>query len=363
MSSLSSDTGQLRGMRRVLGTVQLCVAAASSAAVAQDSSVEADRAMLDNALEMAASLPRLHSLLISRDGELVVEEYFNGRTSSSIANIKSASKSVISGLIGIAIDDGYIEGTDQPIGDFFAYELAGDGNRDKREITVGDLLTMQAGLETTSNRNYGAWVQSRDWVGFALNQPLERPPGTLMEYSTGNTHLLSTILTRVTGDTTLAYAREALGDPLGFHLAAWPRDPSGIYFGGNDMEFTARQMMAFGELYLANGMAGGRQVIPEKWVAASLQPRAISTRETGRYYGYGWWLREMAGHKTPYAWGYGGQFIVLVPELELVIVTTSSSVPSEARRPHLRQLYDLFEFLVIDPLSAGRSSAAVSRLR
>jgi CubicO group peptidase (beta-lactamase class C family) len=326
------------------------------------SSVAGSVEALDAALEIADTLPRLHSLLISQDGELLVEQYFNGRDASSIANVKSASKSVISALVGVATREGFIAGVQQPIGDFFGDRLSGAENRNKNNITVGDLLTMQSGLETTSNRNYGAWVQSRDWVGFALEQPLERPPGTLMEYSTGNTHLLSAILTIATGDSTLAYARHALGEPLGFHLAQWPRDPLGIYFGGNDMEFTPRQMLAFGELYLNGGLADGRQVVPTEWVDASLQARAVSTRESGRYYGYGWWLREMAGYMTPYAWGYGGQFIVLVPELNLVVVTTSSSLPSEERRPHLRQLYDLFEFQIVAPLSEARDSPAVTHV-
>ncbi len=356
---------QISGLRSISGVVLLSLSVtALPGALAQErtASSATDILKLDGALEMAGSLPRLHSLLISRDGELLVEEYFNGRSASSVANIKSASKSVLSALIGIAINEGYIKGVDQPIGDFFGEQLEGESNRTKRNITVGNLLTMQSGLETTSNRNYGAWVQSRDWVGFALNQRLERPPGTLMEYSTGNTHLLSAILTIATANSTLVFAREALGQPLGFYLAQWPRDPTGIYFGGNDMEFTARQMMAFGELYMNDGMVDGRQIISAEWVADSLQPRAISTRESGRYYGYGWWLREMAGHVTPYAWGYGGQFIVLVPDLELVVVTTSSSLPSDARRPHLRQLFDLFEFLVVAPLSDRANSSTVFRL-
>ncbi|HEY5623280.1 MAG TPA: serine hydrolase, partial [Gammaproteobacteria bacterium] len=287
------------------------------------------------------------------DGELVVEEYFNGKGPSSVANVKSVSKSVISALVGVAIEAGYLESVDQPIGDFFGDELAGEVGRMKAAITIEDLLTMQSGLETTSNRNYGAWVMSRDWVGFALGQPIEYPPGALMEYSTGNTHLLSAILTRATGESTWAFARDVLGAPLGFELAQWPRDPEGIFFGGNDMEFTPRQMLAIGELYINDGQADGRHVIPGAWVQASLEPRAVSTRESGRYYGYGWWIREMAGHMTPYAWGYGGQFIVLAPELDLVIVTTSSSFPSDERRPHLAQLYDLFEHLVIAPVSAA----------
>jgi CubicO group peptidase (beta-lactamase class C family) len=212
---------------------------------------------------------------------------------------------------------------------------------------------MQAGLETTSNRNYGAWVQSGNWVKFALHQPFVGVPGEHMEYSTGNTHLLSAILTKVTGRDTLAFARAALAEPLGFRLPPWPRDPQGIYFGGNDMELTPRQMLAFGELYANGGKVGGKQIVPAEWVDASLQRRAESPREEGRYYGYGWWIREMAGFETPYAWGFGGQLIVLVPELRLVVVTTSSANPGPDRRPHTLRMYDFVEFDVLEPTAAA----------
>ena len=167
-----------------------------------------------------------------------------------------------------------------------------------------------------------------------------------MEYSTGNTHLLSAILTRTTGRSTWQFAQESLAKPLGFTLPQWPRDPQGIYFGGNDMLMTPRQMIAFGELYLNRGRAKGLQIVPERWVETSLIPRATSRRESDRFYGYGWWIRELGGHQTYYAWGYGGQFIFLVPELELVIVATSSSKPGDERRSHLRAIYDLVETMI-----------------
>ncbi len=304
----------------------------------------------DAALERAANLPRLHSLLVSHAGDLVLEEYFNGASPTRPANIKSVSKSVISALIGIAIDQGHLEGVDQPIVDFFAEQL--DTDNGKAQITIEDLLTMQAGLETTSNRNYGAWVLSSNWVEFALNQPLELTPGTVMDYSTGNTHLLSAILTSVTDLSTLEFARQALSGPLGFRLLEWPRDPQGIYFGGNDMEMTPRQMLAFGELYLNDGRADGRQIVPQEWVQASLRPRTESRREAGRYYGYGWWIRRMVGLQTPYAWGFGGQFIVLVPELDLVVVTTSDSSPTRDARSQRRRVFNLVEQQVVAPAAS-----------
>ena len=305
----------------------------------------------DRVLDAAAELPRLHSLLISWKGDLLVEQYFNNSRPTGLANLKSASKSVMSALVGIALERGILENVRQPIGGFFPDLLAGEANTPKRAITIEDLLTMRSGLETTSNRNYGAWVLSSNWVRHALNQPLIRTPGTRMDYSTGNTHLLSAILTRVTGTSTWQFARDFLAEPMGFSLAEWPRDPQGVYFGGNDMTMTPRQMMIFGQMYLNGGRANGRQVVPEQWVEASFVARTPSPRERGRFYGYGWWIRQMASHATFYAWGYGGQFIFLVPDLELVVVTTSSSNPGEGRRRHLREIYRFVEDHIVSPIT------------
>jgi CubicO group peptidase (beta-lactamase class C family) len=313
---------------------------------------------LGAAVETAEAMPRLHSLLVSRGGELLIERYFNGKDQADIANVKSVSKSLISALVGIAIDRGHIASLRQPIADYFGDELASQTDAPKRAITIEHLLTMQSGLETTSNRNYGAWVLSPDWVAYALRQPLENPPGTTMVYSTGNTHLLSAILTEATGRDTLTYARDVLAQPLGFYLAAWPKDPRGVYFGGNDMELTPRQMLAFGELYLNDGRANGKQIVPQRWVEASLVPRAESRRERDRYYGYGWWIRDAAGVTTPYAWGFGGQFIILVPELDVAIVATSASTPDNGRRGHRQILHRMIESQIIAPLAAARSDAS-----
>ena len=326
---------------------------------------------LDAAGDAGAAMPRLHSLLVSRGGELILERYYHGARPARLANIKSAAKSVISALVGIAIERGLIPGIKQPITAFFPDLwpdlVAGNGDSPKRAITVEDLLTMRSGLETTSNRNYGAWVKSPNWVRYALSRPLVSAPGTTMEYSTGSSHLLSAILTQVTGASTWQFAQEAVARPLGFTLAQWPRDPQGVYFGGNEMLLTPRQMLAFGELYLnrgranGGGRANGRQIVPAQWVEASLVPRVQSRRESERYYGYGWWIRELAGYQTSYAWGYGGQFIFLVPDLDLVIVTTSSTAVGDDRRGHTRAVYDLVERFVIPPIASATPNTAAAR--
>jgi len=302
------------------------------------------QAPFEAVLKAASDLPRLHSLIVSQRGSVIFERYFNGRRATSPANIKSASKSVIAALVGVAVDRKLLA-LNQTIGAYFS-----DLPDAKRAITIEDLLTMRSGLESTSNRNYGAWVQSGNWVRYALARPLLERPGTEMIYSTGNTHLLSAVLTKVTGKSTWQFAQETIAKPLGFSLAPWARDPQGIYFGGNEMVMTPRQMLAFGELYLHEGRVAGQQIISKPFIEETFKPRGRS-RISGREYGYGWWMRDMAGRQTYYAWGFGGQFIILVPGLDLVVVSTSAATVSEDRREHRQTVDDIIENLIIAPLS------------
>jgi CubicO group peptidase (beta-lactamase class C family) len=315
--------------------------------------VERPAVAFDDALGAAKELPRLHSLLASWRGHLILERYFNGASATRSANVKSVSKSIVSALVGIAIERGVIPGPETPIRTYFP-ELAKDRDGQKQLITIADLLSMRSGLESTSNRNYGAWVQSPNWVRHALSRPLLSAPGTQMEYSTGNSHLLSAILTKATGRSTWQFAQDTLARPLGFTLPRWPQDPQGIYFGGNDMLLTPRQMLAFGELYLNGGRTRGEQLVPARWIDTSFVPRGYS-RISGQRYGYGWWMRELAGHQAYFAWGFGGQYIVIVPALELVVVTTSASTVAEDRRSHRRTLFELVEDLVVAPVAAAHA--------
>jgi CubicO group peptidase (beta-lactamase class C family) len=235
---------------------------------------------------------------------------------------------------------------------------------------VEDLLTMRSGLEGTSNRNYGAWVTSSNWVQHALARPMFAPPGDTMEYSTGNTHLLSAILTKASGRSTWQFANDVLSKPLGFTLPPWPRDPQGIYFGGNDMLMTPRQMLALGELYLHRGRVNGQQVVPAPWVTRSCEGRAREFRPgdrrlgpsagpdpmRDRRYGYGWWVYDIDGHETCFAWGYGGQYVFVVPDLDVVVVTTASPDVSEERRGHRQLVFDILSRLVIAPIAEMQAS-------
>jgi CubicO group peptidase (beta-lactamase class C family) len=294
----------------------------------------------DAALAEAATLPRIRSLLVSVDGTLAAERYFHGAAPGRPANMKSASKSIISALVGVAIHRGLIGSVHDPISRYLSEYVRTDPA--KAAITIEDLLTMRTGLETTSNRNYGRWVSSSNWVRFVLDQPMVDEPGGRMIYSTGSTHLLSAILTRATKTGTLAFAQSALAAPLGITLGAWQRDPQGIFLGGNEMPMRPRDMLRIGELYLNGGRYQDRQIVPREWIQTSIVPRTTS-RWSDREYGYGWWIRTLDDEPAFYAWGYGGQFIFVVPSVRLVVVTTSVAEPGSERRDHLDGIYDLME--------------------
>ncbi len=302
------------------------------------------------AVARVVDLPRMRSLLVSVDGNLQVENYFHGASARRAANLKSASKSIISVLVGIALDQGYLESVDTTIDQFFPEYLDDPA---KQRITVEDLLTMRSGLETTSNRNYGRWVQSGNWVRHVLTRPMVAPPGSRMIYSTGSTHLLSAIITKASGMNTHRFARRHLGEPMGISVPRWTADPQGILFGGNEMSMTPRDMLAIGEMYLNCGRVGTTQIVSEDWVHTSTSAHARRTRSPDRAYGYGWWVRDLEGYDAYYAWGYGGQFIYVVPNLRLVTVMTSSPNPGSELRAHRRSLYDLMEEEIVPVVAAG----------
>ena len=311
-----------------------------------------DSVLLAQAYDSAARLPRLRSLLVARHGELVREQYFNGATAATRANIKSASKSVMWALIGIAIAERRLEGTAQPIAPFFESHMGPGSDPRLRSITIGNLLSMQSGLEPTSFGNYGEWVSSSNWVRYVLTRPLVAEPGSpRMLYSTGSTHLLSAILTQATGMSTLAYARSRLFQPLGIELAAWTTDPQGIYFGGNEMRLRPRELLKFAELFRNEGEYEGRQVIPADWVD-SAKVRRTSSPYNGHGYGYGWWQRFGRNHQVFFAWGYGGQYAFVVPDLDLTVVTTSDAV-SPREGDHNGALHGLLTNMLIPAAEKG----------
>lgn len=300
-------------------------------------------------LNEAQRLENLRAVAVWRDGGEIAARGYHGFTPDSATNIKSASKSIISALAGIAIDRGELEGPDQQIAPILQDDLPPDPDPRLATVTLGNLLSMQAGLERQSGANYGAWVSSRNWVRAALAAPFTQDPGGRMQYSTASTHLMSAILTRVTGRSTLDLARDWLGAVPGFAITGWERDPQGIYLGGNQMAMSTRSLLAFGALYANGGRAGGQQVVPQAWIAESWQARTASIF-SGQGYGYGWFIGQASGRPVRYGWGYGGQMIYVFPatgrQTAVAIAMTSDPDQPSARTGYRNDLHMLADRIV-----------------
>lgn len=311
-----------------------------------------DPALMAQTVARAQAIPKLHSLIVARDGAIIAEHRLKGPPLDQPVNIKSASKSVLSAMTGIAIDKGVLSGTSQKVAPILAADLPPNPDPRLQAIEVGHLLSMQAGLGRTSGEHYGAWVTSPNWVRHALARPFDQEPGGQMIYSTGTSHLMSAVLTRAAGASTHTLAQDWLAEPLGIDLPPWPRDPQGVYFGGNDMLMSPRHMVRFGELYRLDGVIDGRRILPEGWVAESWKPRAVSPW-SGREYGYGWFHKVSGGHDVHFAWGYGGQMIFVIPSLDMTVVMTSDPSPRPHAESHISLLHSLLDEGVVPAAVKG----------
>lgn len=279
-----------------------------------------DPAALAQAADRLDAIAGTRTLHVARGGCLVLERSF-GAPVSSPHNVKSASKSVLSALVGIAVEQGHLEGVDQPVAELLPEAFRRAGPSDGNDILLRHLLSMTAGLASTSGEEYGAWVTSSDWVEAALRRPRVAEPGDRFTYSTGNSHLISALLTRATGISTLEYARRSLLEPLDIHITAWDESPQGIYFGGNNMALRPRDLLAFGQLYLQKGRWGDRQVVPAEWVERSTRVRSEGWPERYGTYAWLWWVRPSGAFM---AVGYGGQFLLVSAADDAVVLLTST---------------------------------------
>lgn len=288
----------------------------------------------------------VQSLMIEKNGTLLYEDYQNGTDRNTTTNIKSASKSVLSLLAGIAIEEGYLEGVDQTIGEFFPDYFDDNPDPKKESITIKNLLSMRSGLETTSFQNYGRWVLSDNWVTYALDQPFEEEPGGRMVYSTGTSHLLSVILTRATGMSTRAFANKHLFGPMNIRIGGWDRDPQGFFMGGNNLALSPLSLLKIGGLVLNYGVYNGQQLVPESWIRESTN---IYTRSNYNDYDYGymWWQRQIDGQNVLFAWGNGGQYIMILPQIDSVISITSDMESSTGSRQYQRRIFSFLENTII----------------
>ena len=266
----------------------------------------------------------IHSLLIIRHGYAVVDTYFHPFRPGIMHDLASCTKSFTATLIGIAIDKGFITSIKQPVIDFFPNNRAANINNLKKELTLEHLLMMTSGMACYNEPGeitLREMLQSPDWRQFVLDLPMIEPPGARFEYCSPGSHLLSAIVRETTGMSTMAFAQENLFGPLGIN-AVWPEDPQGINHGWGDLHMTPRDMAKLGYLYLHNGQWGGRTIFSSQWVSAATTKHSIPPAGPSpiRGYDYQWWLF------TPeiyYADGRGGQMIIVVPEADVVAVTTA----------------------------------------
>lgn len=288
-----------------------------------------DAEALEAASEAADELGFVHALLVVRHGRLVAEDYYNGYGPADAHNVRSVTKSITSALVGIALREGLLFSVEQKAVDFFPEHVSRATDPAKRLITLRHLLQMRAGFDHDHN-TYEALHASPDWVAATLALPLLYAPGERFSYNTFETHLLSAILTRVTGTSTRAFAESRLLERLGITVGEWLRDPQGAYCGGSDLHLTPRDLARYGQLYLQGGSIDGVELVPAAWVDASWHGSfGTSDASWGALqaldYGYLWWLGEMAGEPVRMALGHGGQFAMCFPGLDMVVVAASYS--------------------------------------
>jgi CubicO group peptidase (beta-lactamase class C family) len=329
------------------------VLAGAAAALGFPRRTRAQPARFSRTADAARDFDQLHAIIVAEDGTPALAEAFRGPALDRPVNVKSVAKTVVAALTGAAIDRGVVPGLDATLGDLIPDLIPADADPRVVRLTLADLVTMQAGLARTSGANYGAWVSSRDWVGYALAQPFVADPGERMLYSTGSFHVLGAALAHASGDSLLTLARDWLGDPLDIEIPTWTRDPQGFYLGGNEMALSPFAMLAFGEMYRRHGRAAdGATVLSRDWVESSFVPRTRSPF-SGLDYGYGWFLGRRAGRRVALARGYGGQLIVLVPELALTVVVTSDPTRPARSEGYFGELMDLVAGTLIPEVEAA----------
>jgi CubicO group peptidase (beta-lactamase class C family) len=279
----------------------------------------------------AEQLESLYGLLVIKNGHLVAEKYLHGKSASQLSSRASVTKSITSALVGIALEQGCLSSVDQKMIDFFP-ELA-DQIKDprKKEITIRQMLQMRAGYP---------WEESTQelfdlmFSGFRTHNlvdvPLVRDPGTGFDYSNMTTHLLGIIVARACDTDLKSYAQEHLFSPMGAGVGFWLQGWEGYYIGFADLEITARDMAKFGQLYLDGGQFEGVQIVPAEWVHDSMQTYTedawyyrVGRNWKDSAYGYQWWSIRAGDHRYNLAWGHGGQQIVVLDEMDLVVVATA----------------------------------------
>lgn len=288
----------------------------------------------------AGELGKVSSLLIVRGGKLVYEEYFRGFGADDLHVVHSVTKSIAATLVGMAVDEGKITSVQTKLFDYFpSYTNLANPSADKDSITLAHVLQMRAGFEWDEQSTpYGTaenpvtrLYQSADMFKFVLDLPMADPPGTKFVYNTGSSMLLSGVIAHAVGRDVESYAKDKLFTPLNITEYTWITGPNNVHPTGDGLSLRPRDMAKIGYLYLQDGVWSGRRLLSGAWIAASTQPYTQFTDGTG--YGYQWWLLSMEfGPLTifsPFAAGWGDQYIIIVPILNMVVVSTAEHFADE----------------------------------
>lgn len=272
--------------------------------------------------------PSARSVLIVRNGYLVYEDYIKGDESHA-GPVWSVTKSVLSALVGIALEDGILGDLEDNMMDYLAEFRTEETDPGFDDITLEHLLTMTAGF-----RYHAGGASS---VPAAFREKLASDPGEEAQYSSTSTHLLSAVIQNAVGESALAMANERVFSPLGIEKPIWSADGYGTSMGGWGLQLRPRDMAKIGYLYLNDGLWEGNQIISADWIETSTSEHAeagIPELAGFANYGYLWWIHPFGEYKAFSAFGAGGQMIMVVPELELVVVSTADS--SQTMNPSSR---------------------------
>jgi CubicO group peptidase (beta-lactamase class C family) len=271
---------------------------------------------------------QLYSVVVSQDDRIIYNKYFNGKSAKELFNDQSLTKSVMSLLIGIAIDKGFISSVDEKIVKFFP-QLKNDADKRKQEITLRALMNQASGFWHEDLAKLGDYLKIPDPSGTVLNAPLISEPGKVFRYNNAATHLLSVIITKSTGITTLQFANKYLFEPLGIKNVTWEKMNDGYYDGCGllGVHLSTLDMNRIGSLVLHNGYFNNKRVVSEKWIAQTLQPAAFYSTPwgfPGSAYALCWYHYTYKGTPVSYGLGWGGQFVFIIPGKKTVITVNSS---------------------------------------
>ncbi|MBU2224204.1 MAG: beta-lactamase family protein [Gammaproteobacteria bacterium] len=288
--------------------------------------------LLDDAYQAAAAENGLYAVLIAKRGLLVGEAYYSNKTASDLLHLRSATKTLVSTLVGIAIAEGKIQSIDQPISDFLAADY-GDLLTDKADITLRHLLTMSSGIrwDESTLSGYTDWESASDPIRYVLERDLQAAPGEQFNYNSGASHLLSVILSKATGMSIESYAKEKLFAPLGIIRWQWPKLQDGFHNGAAGLQLTARDLTKLAVLWQQQGRWQQQQLVPASYILTAAEPQRFLRASVGGLnltgYGFLWWLGENNGRDLQLAWGYGGQFVLTMPAQDVTILVMGNNVP------------------------------------